>query len=106
RARAALALAQATKYIERAALDRQHVALLRLVAPDLHRRHARLVVGDGAQLEPAAAAAAVEQLRHRVRQAAGTDVMNRQDRIVRAQGATTIDDFLAAALHLGVGALH
>ena len=38
-------------------VDRQHVALLGLVAPDLQRRHARLVAGDRAQLEARAAPA-------------------------------------------------
>ena len=43
-------------------IDGQHVALLRLVAPQLERRHAGLVVGNRAQLEVTAATAVVDQL--------------------------------------------
>jgi hypothetical protein len=43
RKRAALALAQRPEQPERRRRDRKHIALLRLVAPDLARRHARIL---------------------------------------------------------------
>ena len=86
--------------------DRQHVAFLRLVAPDLLGRHARLVVGDLAQLEYGAAAAIVHQLGQRVGQTARAHVVDRVDRVGFAQRPAAIDDLLAAALHLGVVALN
>jgi hypothetical protein len=76
-------------------VHRQHVAFLRLVAPDLHRRHAGIVVGHGAQLEARAAAAVVDQFRQCIGQAAGTDVVDRDDGIVRAHGPAAVDDLLA-----------
>ncbi len=103
---AALALAQGAEGFEFLFVHRQHVALLRLVAPDFHGRHAGLVVRHRAQVEVAAAAGAVHQFRQRVRQAAGADVVDRKDGIVLAQRPALVDDLLAAPLHLGVGALH
>ena len=60
-----------------AAATIEHVALLRLVAPDLERRHARLVARHLAQLDAAAAAAMRDRLRHGVRQAARAHVVDR-----------------------------
>ena len=57
RERTALALADRAKTLEVAGRDREHVALLRLVAPDLQRRHAGLFAGNRAQVEAAAAPA-------------------------------------------------
>src|SRR5215831_19593049 len=51
RERAALALAHRAKVIQSLQWNREHVALLRLVAPDLARRHARLFGGNRAQIE-------------------------------------------------------
>lgn len=48
----------------------------------------------------------MQQFRDRVRQSAGTDVVEGHDRVVRPERAATFDQFLAAALHLGVVALH
>ena len=56
RERAALARAQiAANAASRSGAIAEHVALLRLVAPDLQRRHAGLVAGDVAQVEARAA---------------------------------------------------
>ncbi len=85
--------------------DRQHVALLRLVAPQLHRRHARVGAGDGAQIELAAAVAVRHQLGQGIRQPPRTDVMNRENRVVLALAPAPVDDFLTTPLHLGVVAL-
>ncbi|MNN96633.1 hypothetical protein D3C81_2156600 [compost metagenome] len=62
----ALTLAQGLEQGQLVLGDRQHVALLGFVAPDLQRAHARLVAGDGAQVEAAAPIAVVHQLRHGV----------------------------------------
>ena len=103
---AALAPAQRLERVEPVGGDGQHVALLRLVAPDLERRHAGLVVRDLAQLEARAAPAVVDQLGQRVGQAARADVVDGDDRVVVAERPAAVDDLLAAALHLGVVALH
>ncbi len=104
--RAALALAQRAEFLEPLRRNRQHVTLLRLVAPDLLRRHAGLVQRNLAQLEARTLAAAVHQLRQRIRHAARTDVVDRQDRIALAHLPAAVDHFLRAALHLRVAALH
>jgi hypothetical protein len=85
--------------------DGEDVAFLGLVAPDLERRHAGLVVGDGAELEAAAAAAVVDEFGQGVGDAAGADVVDEGDGVVVAERPAAVDDLLAAALHLGVVAL-
>ena len=86
--------------------DRQNVALLRLVAPDLARGHARLLGGHRAQVAAAADTTAVHQLGKRIREPAGAHVVDRHDRIGLAQLPAAIDHLLRAALHFGVAALH
>ena len=54
--RAALAVAQRAERGELLGRDHEHVALLRFVAPELERRHARLVAQDLAQVDAAAGA--------------------------------------------------
>jgi hypothetical protein len=103
---AALAFAQGAELVQARRRDGQHVALLGLVAPDLARRHARLFRGHGAQVEGRAAAGAVGQFRHGVGNAAGADVVDRQDGIVIPHLPAAVDDFLGAALDLRVAALH
>ena len=106
RVRAALARAERRERGQPIGGDGQHVALLRLVAPELQRREPRLGAGDVAQREPRAAAAVVHQLGERVREAARADVVNGQDRVLGAQRRAAIDHLLAAPLHLGVVPLH
>src|SRR5437879_13876696 len=60
---AAFAFAQSTEAIERIGTNGEHVAFLRLVAPDLARRHSRLLRGDPAQIENRAGTAAMNELR-------------------------------------------
>ena len=84
----------------------QHIAFLRLIAPDAERRHAGFGVGDGAELQRRAAAAGMNQFGQGVGQAARAHVMDAQDRIIRAQRRAAIDHLLTTALHLGVIALH
>ena len=101
---AALAAGEALEALEVAAPHHQHIALLRFVAPDLHRAHARVVVGDRPQVE--AGALSLDQLRAGVRQPAGADVVDADDGVVPAQGDAAADQLLAAALHLRVVPLH
>ncbi|OIQ70388.1 hypothetical protein GALL_480000 [mine drainage metagenome] len=103
---AALARADRGERIERLGRDRQHVALLAFVAPDLARAHAAFLDRHVAQLEARPEPGAVDQLRKRVGQAAGADVVDGQDRVGRAQRAAGVDHFLRAALHFRVAALH
>ena len=85
--------------------DRQHVALLRLVAPDLERRQRRVGARDPTKVDPRAAPAILHQFGQRVRQPAGADVVDEANRIAVAELPAAIDHFLAPVLHLGVVAL-
>ncbi len=100
--RAALARAQRREGRQALRRDRQHVAFLRFVAPQLQRRQAGLRRRDVAQREARAAPAVVHQLGQRVRQAPGAHVVDREDRVGRSQRGAAVDDLLAAPLHLGV----
>ena len=106
RGRATLTTAKLEKILQPFVRDRQHIAFLALVAPDLARRHTGLVVGHLAQLQQRALAGIVDQLRQRVGQAAGADIVDGKDRVVLALGIAAIDDFLHAAFHLRVATLH
>ena len=86
--------------------DRQHVALLRFVGPDLHGRHAWLFRRYRAQIEARARAAAIGQFRQRVGDAAGAHVVDGEDGIRIAQRPAAIDHLLATALHFRIGPLH
>ena len=85
----------------------EHVALLRLVAPDLHRRHARLFVAapraarSGAP-RPSSCASSGSAFD---RPPAPTSWIE-QDGVAVAQLPAAVDDFLRAPLHLRVAALH
>ena len=83
RERAALALAQRAEEVEARGRDREDVALLRLVRPDLARGHPRLLVGRRAQVDPRAARGAVGELGQRVREAARPHVVDGEDRVRR-----------------------
>ena len=72
----ALPLADFAKAIDRIGCNRQHIALLRLVAPDFPRRHPWLFAGNGAQVEACTFAASVDQFGKRIRQASCADVMD------------------------------
>ena len=101
---AALAAGEALEALEVGGPHHQHVALLRLVAPDLHRAHARVVVGDRPQVE--AGPLPLDQLRAGVRQPAGADVVDADDGVGVPEGDAAADQLLAAALHLRVVPLH
>ena len=75
--RTALARADTPRTLDVVGRDREHVALLRFVAPDLQRRHAGLVVRNRAQIERPPRPLSLTSLGQRVRQAAGADVVDR-----------------------------
>ena len=104
--RATFSLAQRRKLIDTIVTDEQHVALLRFVTPNVHRRHARLGVCDFTQFYLRAAFAVIDCFGHRVREPASAHVMDKQNRVVSAHLPATIDDFLCPPLHLRVAALH
>ena len=101
-----LALAQGLEISEATGFDRHDVALLRLIAPDLRRRHAGFFRRNIAQTDAPAASGAMHQFRQRVGQPARAHVMDRENRIGFAHGRAAVDDFLRAALDLRVAALH
>ena len=103
---AALALANGLEALEISRTNGQHITFLRLVAPDLMRRHARFIVGNGAQIEDTATPSVIHQLWEGVGQTTGADVVDKADRVVLAQLPAAVDDLLAAALHFRVFALH
>ena len=104
--RAALTLANRAEAVQFGRRQSQYIALLRLVAPDLARRHARVLARDAAQLEMRAALRLVRDLRHGVRQPARADVVDREDRVGGAELPAAIDHLLRTALDLRVAALH
>ena len=97
---AALALAERLEARRAAGVDGQHVALLRLVAPDLERRHAGLVVGHARSSKRAprplswtSSGSALD------RPPAPTSWMDTMG-FWLAERPAAVDDFLAAPLHL------
>ena len=74
---------RARRSVDAARRERQHVALLRLVAPDFHRRQFRLGARHRAQVDAPAALAVRDRLGQCIRQTARTDVVDQQDRVRR-----------------------
>eukprot|EP00754_Rhynchopus_humris_P034199 Rhum_TRINITY_DN15543_c0_g1::Rhum_TRINITY_DN15543_c0_g1_i1::g.161066::m.161066 len=103
---AALPLAQRLQGRQTLVVARQHVTLLRFVAPDLHRAHALLAVRHLAQVDDTAVARVVQHLRDGVAETAGTHVVDEQDRVRLAQRPARVDHLLATPLQLRVVALH
>ena len=101
-----LTLADGLKQMQILRRNRQHIALLRLIAPRLQRTHPGLAARNRIQVETPAAAAVLDQLRKRIRQSARAHVMNKCNRIRLAALPAAVDDLLRAALHLRVIALH
>ena len=87
--------------------DAEHVALLRFVAPQLHRRQRRIVARASASrsITPPTPESCSSSGIAFDRPPAPTSC-TRQDRIVVAERDAAVDHFLAAALHLRVVALH
>ena len=88
--RAAFAFAQGFEEVERFRRNRQHVALLALVAPDFFWRHATFVQLDGAQIKAGSTPGVIRQLGEGIAQTACADIVNRQNRVAGAVGATHI----------------
>ncbi|AJX21855.1 hypothetical protein BG17_3587 [Burkholderia pseudomallei MSHR491] len=105
RERAALARADRLEARQIGGRNRQHVALLRLVRPDLARRQARFLERDLAQLEARTLARAVDDLGERIGQTARADVVNAENRVVLAELPAAVDHFLRAPLDFRVAAL-
>ena len=104
--RTALALTQSREAFQILWRDGQHITLLRFVAPEFGGAHTRVFALDRAQFEAGTNTPRMRQFGHRVRQATGTDIVHRENRVVRAHLPATIDDFLGATFDLGVAALH
>ena len=102
----ALPLADGLELIQPLSGHRQHVAFLGLVRPDLHGGHARIVIGHHPQLELAATATVMHQLRQGIGDPTSAHVMNPEHRVLLTPGGTLVDHLLAAPLHLRVAALH
>ena len=103
---AAFAAAQGIKACKRLRCDCEHVALLRFVAPDFAWAHARLFAGRRAQINFRPASRSMRDLGQRIGDAPRADVVNREHRVGIAQLPAAVDDFLRAALDLGIAALH
>ena len=106
RVRAAFAAAEDIKAIKIFRQHGDHIALLALVAPDLKRAHTGFFNRDLRHIEAGAAAGHFSEFRHGVRKTAGTDVMNRENRVLFTAGPAAVDHFLRAAFHFRVAALH
>src|SRR5690606_35722776 len=103
---AALPLADGLKHRQVLGAHRDYIALLGLVAPDFHGRHAGLVAGHLAQLESAAAAAVLDQLGDGVGQATGAHVVDKGNGVGVAELPALVDHLLTAAFDLRVLALY
>ncbi len=106
RERAALARAHLLEQRQPVRIERDDIALLALVAPDLLGCQATLLERHFAQIEDRTTAGAVDQLGKGIADAAGADVVDRQDRVVFTERPAVVDDLLRAALDLRVASLH
>ena len=104
--RATLAFAHGAKIIKPLWRDRQHIALLRFVAPDFARRHAGLFGRQCTQVKLRTTPGAIGQFGHGIGDAAGANIVNCEYWVGLAQLPAAIDDFLRAPLNLRVAALH
>ena len=106
RKRAPLPRTQRLKQRQRFRRNRHHIAFLAFVAPDFLRRQAAFFQRHGAQIKARTATCIVRQFRKSIRQATRPHVVNRQDRVIRAQRLALRDDLLRAAFDLRVAALY
>ena len=86
--------------------NRQHIALLRLIAPDFTWRQAGFFQLDFRQIKNRTFFRAVNNLREGIRNTARADIVDRQNRVVRAELPAAVDDLLRTALDFRVAALH
>ena len=106
RVRTSLSLADGLKSAQFLWLDRQHVALLRFVAPNFQWRHSGFVIRHSAQFKTSTSAAVFDQLRQGIAQPAGTHIMDESNRVVFGEAPAPVNDLLTAPLYLGVLSLH
>ena len=104
--RATFATAHFIKHFERFRCDCDGITFLRFVTPDFQRAHTGFFHRHLRQIEVCTVTGEVCQFRHRVRQASGTDVMDRKNRIVFTGCPATVDHFLCATFHFGITALN
>src|SRR5208337_3214721 len=86
--------------------EREYVTLLRLIAPDLHRRELRFGAWNLAQIDLAAPPAVRDGFGQSIRQAAGADIVDQQNRIGGPLRPAAVNDLLCAALNLRIAPLH
>ena len=106
RKRAALTFAHLRKQIQMLRQNRQHIALLRLIAPDFAWRQAGFLQLNFRQIKNRAFFRAVNDFREGVGNTARADIVDRQNRVVRAELPAAVDDLLRTALDFRVTALH
>ena len=104
--RAAFAFADGAEGVQIFFQNRQHITLLRFVAPDLQWTEAVFFQRHFAQLEYRAASGIVDELGEGVGQAACADVVDGDNRIFVAELPAAVDDFLRAAFDFRVAALY
>ena len=103
---ATLACANGAESVQIIGQNRQHITLLRFVAPNLQGRQAVLFQRHITQPENRAAPCIVYQFGERVGQPARAHIVNRNNRIGIAQLPAAVYHFLRTAFHFGVAALH
>ena len=86
--------------------DGQNITLLALVTPNFLGRHAGLFQRHLAQIEACALACAVHQFGEGIGDAAGTHVVNCQNRVLRTQAPAVVDHLLRTTLDFRVASLH
>ena len=106
RKRTTFALTKCSKVIKSIGIDQHHVTFLRLVTPDLQRRHAAVGTMDITQLKLATHTRIVYQFWHRIGEPTGTNIVNAANWVVLALTPASINHFLTATLHLRVMALY
>ena len=104
--RTPLTLADGLKEMQILRRNRQHVALLCLIAPRLQRTQPSLAARNRIQVKVPAATAVFDQLRECIRQPARAHIVNKRYRICFAALPATVDNLLRATLHLRVITLH
>ena len=85
---------------------RHHIALLAFIAPNFFRCHASFFQRNFAQVKTRATARVVHQFRESVGDTARTHIVDRQNRVRITAQPALVNDFLRAALNLGVAALY
>ena len=104
--RAAFAFANGAEGAQIFFQNRQHITLLRFVAPDLQRVEAVFFQRHFAQFEYCAAPGIVDEFGEGVGQAARADVVDGDNRVFVAKLPAAVDHFLRAAFDFGVAALY